>query len=187
MSKTTSKKTASKKKPPGPDLSTRQRDPRNAIVFRINRLATSFSRASAKIYKDMFGLGLPNVRVVYTLADHGELTSKQLVQITAMDKALVSRVLADLSAQELVQIDMDGPQVRRRPWRLSAKGAKLATVMEPIRARRQAKLMEEFSDADAVHLNDLLDRLFQSSERLGLEEERAREASSANRPSRPPA
>ncbi|MDF2120318.1 MarR family winged helix-turn-helix transcriptional regulator [Roseiarcaceae bacterium H3SJ34-1] len=175
------------KKPLEADLSARQRDPRNVIVFRINRLATSFSRASAKIYKDMFGLGLPNVRVIYTLADHGELTSKQLVQITAMDKALVSRVLSDLSAQELVAIDTDGPQVRRRPWRLSAKGAELAAAMEPVRTRRQARLMEEFSNAEALHLNHLLDRLFRSSERLGLEEERARAASPGNRPSRPPA
>lgn len=176
------KKTAEQTHEPGG--AARQRDARNAIVFRINRLATSFSRASAKLYKDMFGLGLPHVRVIYTLADHKALTSKDLVQITAMDKALASRILSDLSAQGLVDMDTSGPQVRRRPWRLSSKGADLAAAMEPIRIKRQAKLMEEFSDAEALELNQLLDRLFQSSERLGLDEERARAAKKTKRSSR---
>jgi DNA-binding MarR family transcriptional regulator len=132
----------------------------------------------------MFGLGLPHVRVIYTLADHKALTSKDLVQITAMDKALASRILSDLSAQGAVEMDTTGPLVRRRPWRLTAKGAELAAAMEPVRVKRQTKLMEEFSDAEALELNNLLDRLFQSSERLGLDEERARSAKRAKRPSR---
>lgn len=165
-----------------PSVAPRRRDARNAIVYRINRVATSFSRASAQLYKAMFGLGLPSVRIVYTLADHHELTSKELVQITAMDKALVSRVLAELTARGLASNDDDTDRTRGRPWRLTASGLDLAQSMQPVRARRQTKLMEDFTDAEAADLNLLLDRLFQSSERLRLEEERSRKAKRARRP-----
>lgn len=147
----------------------RRQDDRHSTVFRINRLSSSLGRAAMKFYSQRFDLGVPYVRLIYTIGDHGSLASKEIVEITAMDKALVSRVLSDMTRRGLVK--STGENARNRSWALTNSGLQFVATLNPVRQSRQEKLLADFSNDDLRELNKLLDRLFQSSERLRLKEE----------------
>jgi DNA-binding MarR family transcriptional regulator len=147
----------------------RRLDDRHSTVFRINRLSSSLGRAAMKFYSQRFNLGVPHVRVIYTISDHGSLASKEIVEITAMDKALVSRVLSDMT--NLGFVKPTGENARNRIWALTNSGLQFVATINPVRQSRQEKLLGPFSNDDVRVLNKLLDRLFLSSEQLRLEEE----------------
>ena len=67
-----------------------------SINFRLHTLASSLFKGATKYYGAHFGIGLPEMRVLSSLGSEGPLAAYQIVALTAMDKALVSRVLTTL-------------------------------------------------------------------------------------------
>ena len=70
---------------------------RKSINFRVHSLASSLFKGAMQYYGAHFGVGLPEMRVLSRLGSEGPLAAHQIVALTAMDKALVSRVLTALN------------------------------------------------------------------------------------------
>src|SRR5580698_987413 len=101
-----------------PRPSRRQR----SINFRIHTLASSLFKGATQYYGSRFGVGLPEMRVLSNLGSEGPLAAHQVVALTAMDKALVSRVLTTLGLRRYVTSSAPKADPRRRTWDLTRAG-----------------------------------------------------------------
>lgn len=151
------------------------------ILFFIHRLSRSILRASMARYLKEFGLGVPQVQILNAIGARGPLVSKEIADYMAMNKALVSRSLSDLTLHGYTRTSADAKDARRRVWTLTAKGKRLVETCRPIRHERTSKLIAALTEEERALLVDILDRLYVASEALGAEE--ARTAKRRRRPS----
>src|ERR1019366_8885737 len=100
-------------------------DELKSINFRVHTLASSLFKGATQYYGARFGVGLPEMRVLSNLGSEGPLAAHQIVALTAMDKALVSRVLTMLNRRQLVRSSARKSDPRRRTWSLTCAGRDL--------------------------------------------------------------
>jgi DNA-binding MarR family transcriptional regulator len=72
------------------------------IPYRLNTLAASVSQLLTPIYRDRFGLNQAEWRAIMALGQHGVLTPTVVGQVSGMQKAKVSRAVAQLEGKKLV-------------------------------------------------------------------------------------
>lgn len=144
--------------------------PEKSINFRIHTLASSLSKGAMQYYGARFGVGLPEMRILSNLDSEGPLAAHQLVELTAMDKALVSRVLTTLSRRRYLTASAPKSDPRRRLWQLSRAGEDLVKRLRPEWQRREAIIQAGLSGTDRKLLAELLDRMLVASEKLRAEE-----------------
>lgn len=145
-------------------------DELKSINFRVHTLASSLFKGATQYYGARFGVGLPEMRVLSNLGSEGPLAAHQIVALTAMDKALVSRVLTMLNRRQLVRSSARKSDPRRRTWQLTPAGRDLVDRLRPEWRRREAIIQAGLSDDERALLSDLLDRLFLTSETLRVDE-----------------
>jgi DNA-binding MarR family transcriptional regulator len=156
-------------------LSEQKTRQRKSINFRVYALASSLFKGSQQYYVTRFGVGVPEMRILSNLDSEGRMTASQLVTLTAMDKALVSRILSTLDARGLLQASAPGTDPRRRIWTLSRSGRALVTKLRPLWKEREAILQSCLSQEEHDHLEEMLERLFHASEALRQKEAAAPE------------
>ena len=95
------------------------------VPFRLNRLAVAASHYLSVIYRERFGLDIPEWRVLVTVGPERGCTARHIAGSTRMHKTRVSRAIAHL--EELGLMDRtSSPQDRRQmPLRLSKAGRRL--------------------------------------------------------------
>jgi DNA-binding MarR family transcriptional regulator len=142
-----------------------------SINFHVHALASSLFKGATRYYVAHFGVGLPEMRVLSNLGREGPLAAHQLVALTAMDKALVSRVLATLSRRTYIAASSPETDPRRRSWELTRLGQDLVRRLRPVWREREAIIQADLSPEEQAQLQNMLRRMFVASERL-----RAREA-----------
>jgi DNA-binding MarR family transcriptional regulator len=141
-----------------------------SINFRIHRLASSLFKGAQQFYGAYFNIGLPEVRILSNLSSEGPLTAAELVTLTAMDKALVSRILNVLSGRGLLEAVAPAAAPRRRIWSLSRDGRRLTEALRPEWTRREAVIQTGLTAAERKQLGVVLERLFVASEALREQE-----------------
>jgi DNA-binding MarR family transcriptional regulator len=139
---------------------------RRSINFWVHALAGSISKSAMRYYSANFGIRLPEMRILNTLYDDGNLAARELVYLTAMDKALVSRVLAGLLEAGYVEQIEDSERIRLREWTLTEKGRQLIERLIPEWTARWKFIQKDLDDKERAALKDMLQRLFLSSEAL---------------------
>jgi DNA-binding MarR family transcriptional regulator len=144
--------------------------PERSINFKIYTLASSLFKGANQYYGIRFDVGLPEMRVLSTLDREGALAAYQIVALTAMDKALVSRVLTSLHRRRTIVGVSPKSDPRRRTWRLSRIGQDLVHRLRPEWQRREAIIQGGLSPKERKLLGELLDRLLAASEKLRAEE-----------------
>jgi DNA-binding MarR family transcriptional regulator len=149
-----------------PRLSPQQK----SINFRIHTLASSLFKGAAQYYGAHFGVGLPEMRVLSNLGSEGPLAARRIIELTAMDKALVSRVLTVLNCRGYLTSSSPKSDPRRRTWQLSRAGQDLVKRLRPEWQRREAIIQAELSAPERDVLANLLDRMLRASEKLRAEE-----------------
>ncbi|GGN63200.1 MarR family winged helix-turn-helix transcriptional regulator [Streptomyces kronopolitis] len=97
---------------------------------------------------------------VLTLLDrHGEMRMSQLAELLAIDMSVTSRHVAHVAERGWIEREPDPADKRSRLLRLTPSGRE---VLEELSARYTATLaryLNDWSDADVGHLNELLARL----------------------------
>lgn len=139
--------------------------------LRVHALASSLFKGSQQFYGARFGLGVPEMRILSNLGREGALTPGELVSATAMDKALVSRLLAAMARRGFIAATA-GPSPKRRRWALSRAGERLVRRLRPLWRRREAAVLAGLSAGQRRLLTRLLERLFAASEKLRLDDAR---------------
>jgi len=158
--------------------------PEKSIDARVHALASSLFKGTQQFYGARFGLGVPEMRILSNLDREGPLAPNELVIMAAMDKALVSRLIAAMARRGFIQATA-GASLKRRRWMLTRTGERLVRRLRPIWRRREAALQAGLSASQRALLARLLERLFKASERLRQEEMRDLRAEEARRRKRP--
>ena len=154
---------------------------RKSINFRVHALASSLFKGSQQYFGSRYNLGTPEMRILSNLDSEGPMAASQLVMQTAMDKALVSRILNTLHGRGLLQASAPGLDPRRKLWALSRSGHALVKKLRPIWKQREAVVQACLTPEQRDLMEELLEKLFLASEAM-RQEEAAAEA--AERPSR---
>lgn len=124
----------------------------------IVRIASHLKRVPGP-YASSVGLTLPQWRLLSTVAHHTSIPLKQLAEISASDKALVSRTVKELAEKGLVQTSSMNSGDRSLVCHVTSKGSKLVEIVLPQARSRHARLLLALDKEDRVRLYDILQKL----------------------------
>lgn len=137
------------------------------VPYRLNRLAVGVSNHLSDIYRERFGLDIPEWRVMATVGSQHGCTAQHIAQSTRMHKTRVSRAIAHLEERELIERASSTADRRERQVRLTKAGRKMYAELVPLVLERERELLAGLS---REQLRGLLAGLEALESSLGLQE-----------------
>ena len=110
------------------------------LTYRLSRVQAKLNAQANALLQERSGLTLSKWRILAFIGAAGETRLSQLVQITALDKGLVSRNLKVMIADGLVGSKQDDIDQRVQHLSLTAKGRQLFDHTLPRMRMRQSHL-----------------------------------------------
>lgn len=138
------------------------------VPFRLNRLATAVSEHLAVIYRERFGLEIPEWRILVTIGMHADCTAQQIAASTRMHKTRVSRAVASLRRRGLIGRVASPADARALHLALTPRGRRLYASLVPLALAREGQLLAGLKPRDRLGLERGLAGLEAT---LGLERE----------------
>jgi DNA-binding MarR family transcriptional regulator len=138
------------------------------LPYRLSVLAQLVSDSLHDLYAGPFGLTVTQWRVMAALGRFAPLTASEVGTRIVMDKVAVSRAVAGLMNQGLVERATDKADRRRASLRLSTKGRAMHAKIVPIALDYEARLYMALSAEERKAFDTLSDRLFARAEALRL-------------------
>ncbi|SME92854.1 DNA-binding transcriptional regulator, MarR family [Tistlia consotensis] len=142
------------------------------LPYRLSVTTNRISRAFAERYSARFGLSIPEWRVLAVLGSFAPLSSNEICERTAMDKAKVSRAVALLTGKGLVDRAAHPEDQRLLRLSLSPRGRGTFEAVVPIAEELEAELTAELSAEERAVLDRCLERLGSAVGRLARPDER---------------
>jgi DNA-binding MarR family transcriptional regulator len=137
----------------------------NFTPFRLNRLATAVNDQLSGVYKQRFGLEIPEWRVIATVGPAWSCTAQHIADTTRMHKTRVSRAISHLVKRDLIERASNADDRREMELRLTKAGRAMYTELVPLALERERALLACFNEEELRAFTDGLDRL---EEFLGL-------------------
>lgn len=94
----------------------------NYAPFLINVVSNAWQRKTSSIYRERFGLGISEWRVLSMLNIEPGITANRICEVINMDKAAASRSLKTLHEGGFLTFRASPTDERKRRWWLSDKG-----------------------------------------------------------------
>ncbi|WP_127901233.1 MarR family winged helix-turn-helix transcriptional regulator [Solirhodobacter olei] len=127
--------------------------------YRLSVAAERVSEELARVYRERFGLSIPQWRVLVHLASSGDVSVREIEARVAMEKSKVSRAASRLEAAGLIGKTVNDADRRLVRLSLTAKGralmAELLPLAEAYQREIEARLGASFA-AFAAGLETLL-------------------------------
>jgi DNA-binding MarR family transcriptional regulator len=111
------------------------------VPYRLNRLAVGVSDHLADIYRQRFGLDIPQWRVMATVGSRHGCTAQYIAASTRMHKTRVSRAIAELEERDLIERASSSADRREREVRLTKSGRRMYTELVPLVLERERELL----------------------------------------------
>jgi DNA-binding MarR family transcriptional regulator len=111
------------------------------IPYRLNRLAVGVSNHLSDIYRQRFGLDIPEWRVMATVGSQHGCTAQHIAESTRMHKTRVSRAIAHLEERELIERVSSVADRREREVRLTRSGRRMYAELVPLVLERERELL----------------------------------------------
>ena len=127
--------------------------------YRLSVSSYRTSRLIASVYKERFGIKIPEWRVIAVLGQVETATSKEIAEFTAMDKVAVSRAVSSLVQKRLVIRKASQTDARMAHLRLSHVGGKVYEEIVPLALGLEARILKGFGEENVMKLHDLFDLL----------------------------
>jgi len=137
----------------------------NFAPFRIARLAAGVSDHLAQLYKQRFGLEVPEWQVIATVGSAWTCTAQHIADSTRMHKTRVSRAIAQLVKRGLIERTCNADDRREMELRLTKTGRATYAELVPLALERERALMACLTEEELRAFNEALGRL---EEFLGL-------------------
>jgi DNA-binding MarR family transcriptional regulator len=120
---------------------------KNFVPFRLNRLASEVSEHLAAIYRERFGLDIPEWRVMATVGPVADdpttgCTAQYIASSTRMHKTRVSRAIAHLEERGLMTRVTRSDDRREMELRLTKAGRRMYCELVPLALERENVLLE---------------------------------------------
>ncbi|MDB6082974.1 MAG: MarR family transcriptional regulator [Gammaproteobacteria bacterium] len=140
---------------------------RDFVPFRLNRLATAVSEHLSQIYRDRFGLEIPEWRVLVTVGERKDCTAQRVCASTRMHKTRISRAVASLLKRGLIERQSNAGDGREFTLHLTKTGSRLYAELVPLALERERLLLSCLGESQRHGFIDGLTRLEDSLGLLG--------------------
>lgn len=131
------------------------------LTFAANR----FTRKAAQHYRDRFGIGVMDWRMLVMLKRAPGCNVAHASKTMGIDKAAVSRSLVRLEEAGLAEASINTPDERRRDWRLTEEGRDLHDRILEVSLIRLKELLKGFTPSEVEQFNGFLNRCLTNLER----------------------
>jgi len=121
-------------------------DLENFFPYQFSILAQQMSEYIAKIYREQYGLSRFEWRVMAAIAQTPDITAKEIIQVTRLDKMQVSRAIAKLSDNGYLNQQTSKMDKRSSTLSLSDVGTSLYGDIVPKVKEQEALLLSNLSD-----------------------------------------
>jgi DNA-binding MarR family transcriptional regulator len=111
------------------------------MPFRLNRLAAEVSEHLAAVYRERFGIDIPEWRVLATVGPERGCTAQYIASSTRMHKTRVSRAIAHLEERGLMTRVTSSADRREMQLRLSRAGRRVYAELVPLALERERALL----------------------------------------------
>ncbi|MEO5866777.1 MAG: MarR family winged helix-turn-helix transcriptional regulator [Sphingomonas sp.] len=129
------------------------------LPYRLSIASNRVSAAIATAYQALFGLRIPEWRLVAVIAEEGGVTQQALVTATRMDKVSVSRAAIALAARGLVERRPNPGDQRSHLLSLTGAGQALYENVAPKALELEARVFAGFDGDELATFRAMLDRL----------------------------
>jgi DNA-binding MarR family transcriptional regulator len=129
------------------------------LLVAMLRFASLISRPMRDGVGDPAGFSSNELRILMALSDEGESAGHDLAELMGMHAMNVSRALASLHDMGLVEPVENSGNRRRKPYRISARGAAAYVAMEPLIAQIARFLFGALTPGERYRLKRMLAKL----------------------------
>ncbi len=127
--------------------------------YRLAVLAEAVSQCTAQVYAERFALSRDEWRVLAALAELGSIRTAELAAHTTLEKMPISRAVARLERDGLVERRVDEADRRNHVLRLLPAGNALVKKVVPMVLAREQFLLEALTDAERAQLAGAMDKV----------------------------
>lgn len=132
----------------------------NFVPFRLNRLAAEVSAELSSEYRDRYGLDIPEWRVLATLGFRGEAcTAQYIAYCTRTHKSTISRAVAHLLEQQLIERVENADDRRELALQLTRKGRAVYEELIPQLLRKEQDILSCLTAAERKQFADALGKI----------------------------
>ena len=129
------------------------------IPFRLSFASNLVSDTIARSYEALFGLSIPEWRLVAVIAETGGITQAEIGQRTRMDKVTVSRAAIALVERGLLGRRANASDRRSHLLMLSDAGRTLYAAVAPKARDLEARIFASFDPAEVTAFTAMLRRI----------------------------
>lgn len=129
------------------------------LPYRLSYTSNRVSGKIAQVYQSLFGLSIPEWRLIAVLAERPEMTQQMIGTLTGMDKVTVSRATVALVDRALVDRAPHPDDKRSQLLSLTATGARLYAEVAPKAKEMEAAIFSVLSIEEQAMLQRLLRRI----------------------------
>ncbi|WP_448664878.1 MarR family winged helix-turn-helix transcriptional regulator [Sphingomonas sp. CJ20] len=129
------------------------------LPYRLSIASNAVSDAVATSYRTLFGLRIPEWRLVAVLAEGGAMSQQALCGRTRMDKVTVSRAAIALAERGLIARTANPGDQRSHLLTLSAEGETLYAQVAPQAIALERRMFADFTPDERAQLRAMLDRV----------------------------
>lgn len=140
------------------------------VPYRLSIATNTVSDVIAGAYRALFGLNIPEWRLIAVLAEKGSGAQLDLGAATRMDKVTVSRAAIALVARGLLRRSLNPHDKRSHLLALTAQGQALYDQVAPKALALEDAILADFSAEEVAALIAMLQRLEAAAVRLGGKE-----------------
>lgn len=132
----------------------------------LNFLSNKLSAGASKCYRERFGVGVVEWRMLSMLAVEEGITANRICQVIGLDKAAVSRSLQQLEKAGHVRSEVDANDGRRYVVSLTASGQALHDQIYQVAMERERLLLDALSEQEVDALISMLGRMHGQLEKV---------------------
>jgi DNA-binding MarR family transcriptional regulator len=136
------------------------------VPYRLSITSNAVSDVIASAYRALFGLNVPQWRLITVLAELGSASQLQLGAATRMDKVTVSRAAIGLFDRGLVRRSPNPEDKRSHLLTLTREGRMLYDQVAPKALALEDAILAGFSREEVASLLGMLQRLQDAASQL---------------------
>ncbi|GAA0679508.1 DNA-binding MarR family transcriptional regulator [Sphingomonas insulae] len=129
------------------------------IPYRLSITSNLVSDSIARAYESLFGLTIPEWRLVAVIAETGGITQQAIGAKTLMDKVTVSRAAIALVDRGLLARQANPEDRRSHLLELTDAGRDLYAAVAPKALDLESRIFAAFDPADVTQFMDMLRRI----------------------------
>jgi len=138
----------------------------NFLPYRLSIASNTVSDVISRAYAKLFGLSVPEWRLVAVLAETHGLTQQEIGKRTKMDKVTVSRAAIALSHRGLIVRTPNSSDGRSHRLSLSDQGAELYRRVAPHALALEARIFDTIDPDELSRFSATLEKITRTAENL---------------------